>query len=66
MDKSYIPYGSDASGGKFKCLDCGYILTISSTKSMPPCPNSKKYPHTKKGWTNLSGQGDAPDDPYPD
>ena len=65
MDKSYIPYGSDVSAGKFKCVDCGYILTIQSTKSLPPCPNSKKFQHTENAWANLSGQGDATNDPYP-
>ncbi|MBS4762737.1 hypothetical protein [Brachyspira aalborgi] len=65
MYKSYIPYGSDVSAGKFQCLDCGYILTIQSTKSLPPCPNFDKNTHTENAWTNLSGQGDAPDDPYP-
>ena len=40
-------------------------LTIQSTKSLPPCPNFDKNTHTENAWTNLSGQGDAPDDPYP-
>ncbi|MDX2360747.1 MAG: hypothetical protein QNK23_08065 [Crocinitomicaceae bacterium] len=65
MDKNCIPYGSDVSAGKFKCRDCGEIITMASKKSLPPCPNYKPLTHPKKCWKNISGQGDAPDDPYP-
>lgn len=65
MDKDCIPYGSDVSGGQFKCQDCGKVITIASTPSMPPCSNFTEATHPKKCWKNLSGQGDAPEDPYP-
>lgn len=65
MDKNCIPYGSDVSGGRFKCNDCGKIITMPSADSLPPCPNYNKFTHTKKCWKNISGQGDDPNDPYP-
>ncbi|WP_257911368.1 hypothetical protein [Campylobacter lari] len=67
MDKNYIRYGSDISGGKFECVDCGYVITIPSRDSLPPCPNFRSNPneHKLKGWKNLTGRGDAKEDPYP-
>jgi hypothetical protein len=64
MKKNCVPYGSDVSGGKFKCADCGRVISMASKNSLPPCPdyNSK---HSKKCWIVLSGQGDSPSDPYP-
>ena len=66
MNKNCIPYGSDVSAGKFKCQDCGKVISMGSRSSLPPCPNSKIIPHSKRCWKNLSGQGDDPKDPYPD
>lgn len=63
--KNCIPYGSDVSAGQFECADCGYILTITSVPSLPPCPMIRSRPHILKCWKCLSGQGDAPEDPYP-
>jgi len=60
-----IPYGSDVSAGTFECADCGYRLSAQSVTSLPPCPQLDHSPHTKKCWYVLSGQGDAPNDPYP-
>lgn len=65
MDKNCIPYGSDVSGGTFKCQDCGNEITMASASSLPPCSNYTPSTHKKKCWKNLSGQGDAPNDPYP-
>ncbi len=67
MNKSYIPYGSDVSGGEFECVDCKRKITIGSSDSLPPCPNFRKEPdkHKLKGWKNLTGRGDAKEDPYP-
>lgn len=65
MDKNCIPYGSDVSGGRFKCQDCGREMVMASASSLPPCPFYKEDTHPKKCWKNLTGQGDAPEDPYP-
>ncbi len=65
MDKDCIPYGSDVSGGRFRCSDCGEEITMASSSSLPPYPNYDEATHLKKCWKNLSGQGDAPEDPYP-
>ncbi|EDP7524350.1 zinc ribbon-containing protein, partial [Campylobacter jejuni] len=55
------------SGGEFECVDCKRKITISSSDSLPPCPNFRKEPdkHKLKGWKNLTGRGDAKEDPYP-
>lgn len=53
-----IPYGADVSGGTFECLDCGYGLQISSTESLPPCPDFDDS-HTVKGWKALYGKGES-------
>jgi transcription initiation factor TFIIIB Brf1 subunit/transcription initiation factor TFIIB len=65
MRKKCIPYGSDVSDGKFECADCGKIITMASKTSLPPCPNYNNSEHSKKCWNVLSGQGDSPNDPYP-
>jgi hypothetical protein len=68
VQKSGIPLGSDHSSGTYECDDCGYIYKNQSQTSIPPCPESNKKDgkkHTKNTWTALSGQGDAPEDPYP-
>lgn len=71
MQKKCVPYGSDVSGGKFECADCGKVITMPSRTSLPPCPNfrdnglANHLVHTRKCWIVLSGQGDAPEDPYP-
>ena len=33
-----VPAGSDVSAGTYRCTDCGYELSVTSTKSLPPCP----------------------------
>lgn len=52
-----IPAGSDVSAGTYKCTNCGNELQVSSTESLPPCPEC-----SNGEWTALSG-GDAEDDP---
>ncbi len=34
-----VPSGSDVSAGTYKCTNCGYELSVSSTKNLPPCPS---------------------------
>lgn len=63
--KDSIPYGSDVSAGTFECVDCGYRLDMSSEDSLPPCPQHEQQPHSQQAWRAVSGQGDAPQDPYP-
>jgi hypothetical protein len=65
MQKKCVPYGSDVSAGKFKCADCGEIISMGSRTSLPPCPKSRSSIHNKNCWIVLSGQGDSPQDPYP-
>lgn len=65
VQKKCVPYGSDVSAGTFKCADCGHTISTQSVTSLPPCPRIRKYPHDKKCWIIINGQGDAPDDPYP-
>jgi len=65
MQKKCVPYGSDVSAGKFKCADCEKVITMGSKKSLPPCPELRNSHHNKKCWIVLSGQGDSPQDPYP-
>lgn len=64
--KDCVPYGSDVSAGSFECRDCGYVLKTPSVQSLPPCPEFDAATHALKCWKVLSGQGDSPDDPYPD
>lgn len=67
MKKKCVPYGSDVSAGTYKCADCGYIYSNQSKKSLPPCPKIREgLKHVKKCWIILSGQGDDPNDPYPE
>ena len=64
-EKNCVPYGSDASAGTYRCVDCGYEYSNESKTSLPPCPKLDDAPHPIKGWEILTGQGDAPQDPYP-
>ncbi|MFS2198389.1 hypothetical protein [Pseudomonas sp. Pseusp3] len=66
MQKDHVPYGSDISAGTYACVDCGFEYSGPSQTSMPPCPDFKKTPHTRKAWKVLTGQGDALNDPYPE
>ena len=66
MQKDHVPYGSDISAGTYACIDCGFEYSGPSQTSMPPCPEFNKTPHTRNGWKVLTGQGDAPNDPYPE
>ena len=53
------PAGSDVSSGTYKCTSCGNEIDVSSTKSLPPCPEC-----SNGEWTSMSG-GDSAQDPYP-
>jgi hypothetical protein len=66
MQKDYVPYGSDISSGTYACVDCGRKYSGTSKTSMPPCTDFTEQTHPLKGWKVLTGQGDAPQDPYPD
>ena len=55
-----VPAGSDVSSGTYRCTSCGHELAISSTKSLPPCPNCGNGE-----WQTVTG-GDSAEDPYPD
>jgi lipopolysaccharide biosynthesis regulator YciM len=55
-----VPAGSDVSAGTYRCTQCGYELTVGSTKNLPPCPSC-----SNGEWNTLSG-GDSADDPYPE
>lgn len=63
--KRCVPYGSDVSAGTYECGDCGHIYSNQSKTSLPPCPKRTQSTHVKNCWHILSGQGDAPQDPYP-
>lgn len=65
MVQKFAPYGSDVSAGTYKCADCGYTYSNQSKKSLPPCPDYNKKPHSKNGWYIMSGQGDSVKDPHP-
>jgi len=65
MKKNCVKYGSDVSAGTYKCADCGHLYSNQSKSSLPPCPNVNDGKHVKHCWIILSGQGDSPEDPYP-
>src|SRR5204863_4979685 len=55
-----VPAGSDVSAGTYRCTNCGNTIDVSSTQSLPPCPNC-----ANGEWSTVTG-GDAAADPYPD
>jgi len=65
VQKRCVPYGSDVSAGTYRCADCGYEYSNQSKSSLPPCPRRTVTLHGKNCWIILTGQGDAPQDPYP-
>jgi predicted RNA-binding Zn-ribbon protein involved in translation (DUF1610 family) len=52
-----VPSGSDVSAGTYECTECGNHLQVSSTESLPPCPECGNGQ-----WRTISG-GDAAHDP---
>ena len=65
MHKDSIPWGSDVSAGKFRCnRHPDVVISMPSRKSLPPC-NSCNKEGVVGTWRRISGQGDAPQDPYP-
>jgi hypothetical protein len=66
MKKKCVHYGSDVAAGTYECVDCGYRYSNQSKTSLPPCPHYRSSPHPEKCWKILTGQGDAPEDPYAD
>lgn len=54
-----VPAGSDVSSGTYKCTQCGYELSVTSVKSLPPCPQC-----SNGSYDTLTG-GDSRNDPYP-
>ncbi len=52
-----VPAGSDVSSGTYRCTQCGYELSVESTKHLPPCPKCQNG-----RWDTLSG-GDSASDP---
>ena len=54
-----VPAGSDVSSGTYQCTQCGNQIDVSSTKSLPPCPECGNGQ-----WSSVSG-GDSAQDPYP-
>ena len=48
-----VPAGSDVSAGTYRCTNCGYELSVASTKSLPPCPDCENG-----SWHTLTG-GDS-------
>jgi len=65
VKKAVVPYGSDVSAGTYECADCGRKYSNQSKTSLPPCPDFDKDDHPLRGWTILTGKGDAVEDPYP-
>ena len=52
-----VPAGSDVSAGTYRCTNCGYNLEVSSTQSLPPCPQCQNGQ-----WDTVTG-GDSAQDP---
>lgn len=52
-----VPAGSDVSAGRYRCTSCGYVLSVQSSESLPPCPEC-----ANGEWDTISG-GDAAGDP---
>lgn len=65
MQKKMVPYGSDVSAGRLRCVDCGQEIEVGSATSTPPCPRFNDSPHSKSAWEIIEGVGDAKNDPYP-
>ena len=51
-----VPAGSDVSAGTYRCTDCGYELSVTSTRSLPPCPDCAQTArlHTVTGGDSTS------------
>lgn len=66
VQKRCVSYGSDVSAGTYEYEDCGHRYSNQSKTSLPLCPKHNPSTHSKNCWNILcSGQGDAPEDPYP-
>ena len=51
-----VPAGSDVPAGTYRCTDCGYELSVTSTKNLPPCPEC-----SNGSWRTVTGGASASD-----
>ncbi len=33
---TFVPYGTEAPAGEYRCIDCGYKLGMETSASLPP------------------------------
>jgi predicted RNA-binding Zn-ribbon protein involved in translation (DUF1610 family) len=55
------PAGSVVSAGDYRCSNCGHVISVDSSQSLPPCPNCAG-PGIAQGWEAVSDSDPRPDD----
>ena len=50
VDSPVQPYGTNAEGGDFECVDCGEAYRHASTAPLPPCPRYRDLTHPLAAW----------------
>lgn len=55
------PAGSVVSPGDYRCSNCGHVISVDSSQSLPPCPNCAG-PGIAQGWEAVSDSDPRPDD----
>lgn len=49
---------SIVSGGMYRCVDCGRVITVAPNSLLPYCPDEISIPHIHRVWKRIGPSGD--------
>jgi hypothetical protein len=52
--------GTVVSAGQYRCTNCGHVITMDASESLPPCPNCAG-PGIAQGWEPVSDSDVRPE-----
>jgi pSer/pThr/pTyr-binding forkhead associated (FHA) protein len=60
-----VPTGTLAGTGSFRCLNCGYVLSLATADALPPCPSCGGERYARASLFTASGVPDGPSQTSP-
>jgi hypothetical protein len=52
--------GDVVSAGQYRCSNCGHVITLDASESLPSCP-SCAGPGIAQGWEEVSDSDPSPE-----